>query len=67
MTIQQLIDTLRARDMNTGTEETSPSGANDLHGWRTAKLDAVSARTVQAFGKRMGNANWEGIPRGLGR
>lgn len=67
MTIQQLIDTLRPPHMNTGTEETSPSDANDLHGWRAAKRDSVSARTVQAFGKRMGNANWEGIPRRPGR
>jgi len=69
VTIQQLIDTLRARHVKAQTQEASdrPSGANDLHGWRTAMLDAISARTVQALGKRMGNATWEGIPRVPGR
>ncbi|HKU95633.1 MAG TPA: hypothetical protein VJR58_10170 [Vineibacter sp.] len=60
MTIQQQIDTLRAQHMKTETQQTVP-GSDDFHQWRMACLDALSARTVQAFGKRMGNAAWEGL------
>ncbi|TWT13853.1 hypothetical protein [Reyranella sp. CPCC 100927] len=65
-TIQQRMDALRAQhDAARPEQATDPAPeANDFHGWRVATQDARSARTVQAFGKRMGNAAWtEGIVR----